>query len=176
MTLPSPPAATVGICVLGCRSGSAALARRARAARDAFVAHRGSLVVACGGLAWSGRVEADELARMLVDGGVPDQVIVRERRSRDTYENAAYAAEILRARGVGAVVVVTCSWHLPRARRCFERNGLTIGAAVGAPPPDPRLSSRAWWAARERVALVKDILRAAAEPSRTRRDGAAGAG
>ena len=147
------------ICVLGCRPGSAALARRARAARDAFVSRQAGLVVACGGRSWDGRVEADELARMLQDGGVPDGAIVRERVSVDTHQNATEAARILRARGIDEVAVVTCSWHLPRATRLFERAGLRVVEAIGAPPPEPTLLQRAWWAARERVSLWKDLQR-----------------
>lgn len=148
------------ICVLGCRSGSAALERRARAAGATFVERNASLVVACGGIAWGGRVEADELARMLREAGVPEDAIVRERRSRDTHENATYAAKLLRERGVRDVVVVTCSWHLPRARRLFERAGLRVVDAIGVPPPSPGLLARAYWRFRERIAFGKDLLRA----------------
>ncbi|MCW5833058.1 MAG: YdcF family protein [Labilithrix sp.] len=147
------------VCVLGCRPGSAALARRARVARDVFVARGARWIMACGGRSFRGRVEADELARMLEDGGVPAEAILRERASRDTFENATEAARLLAERDLHEAVVVTCSWHLPRATTLFERAGLRVAGAVGAPPPDPTLLSRAWWAARERVSLWKDSLR-----------------
>ncbi|MBX3222791.1 MAG: YdcF family protein [Labilithrix sp.] len=147
------------VCVLGCRPGSAALARRARVARDVFVARGARLVVACGGRDWNGRVEADELARMLEDGGVPRDAILRERVSRDTFENAVEAARLLTERGLREVVVVTCSWHLPRAKKLFERAGLGVVDGVGAPPPHATLIARGWWTARERVSLWKDSLR-----------------
>lgn len=115
-------------------------------------------MVACGGVAWNGRVEADELARMLEDGGVPATAIVRERASRDTRGNARHAAELLRARGVEDVIVVTCSWHLPRATRLFERAGLRVVAGIGAPPPNPTLAKRLWWAARERLSTWKAVF------------------
>lgn len=155
---PEIASASAVVCVLGCRPGSPALARRARAARDAFVSRKASLVLTCGGPTRGGRVEADVLAEMLQDGGVPESAIVRERLSRDTQENAVGAARILRERGRTEVVVVTCSWHVPRARRLFERAGLRVVAAVGAEPPDPSLFARAWWPIRERVALAKDVL------------------
>lgn len=147
------------VCVLGCRPGSAALARRARAARDAFVNRRAALIVACGGRNWDGRIEADELARMLVDGGVPKDTILRERTSLDTYQNATHTAQLLSAKGMNAVVVVTCSWHVPRATMLFERAGLRVVEGVGAPPPEPTLLKQAWWTARERIALWKDLRR-----------------
>src|SRR5262245_8421875 len=94
------------VCVLGCRPDAAAFTRRARAARDAFVARSASLVVACGGRSWRGRVEADELSRLLVDGGVPAEAILRERDSLDTHGNARFAARLLAPLGVRAVTVV----------------------------------------------------------------------
>ena len=96
---------------------------------------------------------------MLVDGGVPEAAIVRERASLDTHQNATFAARILSARGVNEVVVVTCSCHLPRATRLFERAGLRVVEGIGAPPPEPTLLQRAWWTARERVSLWKDLHR-----------------
>lgn len=162
------------ICVLGCRPGSAALVRRAKAARDVFFQidrsaaareashdpqNDGVIVVTCGGPV-HGAVEADELARLLIEDGVPDDRIVRERTSRDTRENARNAARLLRDLGPRAheeVIVVTCSWHLPRATRLFERAGLRV-SGVGVPPPNPTLLQRVFWAGRERISMGKDLL------------------
>ena len=96
---------------------------------------------------------------MLRDGGVPDEAIVRERASRDTRDNARFAAAILRERGLEDVLVVTCSWHLARATMLFERAGLAVVEGVGVDPPDPGLLARAWWRARERVSTWKDRYR-----------------
>jgi uncharacterized SAM-binding protein YcdF (DUF218 family) len=148
----------LGVIVLGCRPGSPALARRVRAARDAAVERRAGLVVACGGRSWNGRVEADEIARMLRDGGIANDAIVCERQSLDTHENARFAAEVLEERGVKDIVVVTCAWHLPRARMLFERIGLAV-EGVGVEPPNATLLDRAWWTARERVSTWKDLRR-----------------
>jgi len=45
-------------------------------------------------------------------------------RSRTTYENAVYSAQLLKADRVTSVVIVTHAWHLPRALWAFERVGL----------------------------------------------------
>jgi uncharacterized SAM-binding protein YcdF (DUF218 family) len=148
----------VVVCVLGCPIGTGALERRARAASAAFAARRAELLIACGGRAWAGRVEADELARMLEEGGVPSGAIVRERASLDTFENAACAASILGARGVRDVVLVTCSWHLPRATRHFRRAGLAV-EGLGVAPPDPTRLQRAYWTVREALSTLKDARR-----------------
>lgn len=53
-----------------------------------------------------------------------------ETRSRDTWENARFSAEMLGAAGIRRVYLVTHAWHMPRALLAFQRAGL---AAVPAP-------------------------------------------
>ena len=146
------------VCVLGCRSGSQALARRARTAAQTYLARAATLVVACGGRAWEGRVEADELARMLVENGVPPGVIVRERCSLDTLDNARFTALLLARRSMSRVAVVTCSWHLPRAERNFRAVGLEV-EGVGVEPPESSRVQRWYWHQRERLSLWNDTRR-----------------
>jgi uncharacterized SAM-binding protein YcdF (DUF218 family) len=76
-----------------------------------------------------------------------------EERSRTTWENALFSAEMLRAAGVERVVLVTSAAHMPRSRWCFEQNGIeVIAAPVGfmgghnARPLDGWLpESKAFW-------------------------------
>lgn len=53
-----------------------------------------------------------------------------ETRSRDTWENAWFSADLLRAAGITEVYLVTHAWHMPRALLAFERAGIK---AVPAP-------------------------------------------
>ena len=56
----------------------------------------------------------------------------QEAGSRTTWENAVNAAKLLRDRGVRRVLLVTHSWHMPRAVWCFHQQGLeVIPAGVG---------------------------------------------
>lgn len=96
---------------------------------------------------------------MLREGGVAEEAIVRERHSLDTHQNALHAARILGARGVTDVVVVTCSWHLRRAVRSFERAGLHVVGTAGATPPNATELDWLYWKAREHLAYFKDSFR-----------------
>jgi uncharacterized SAM-binding protein YcdF (DUF218 family) len=151
---PAPPV----VCVLGCRVGSAAFGRRARAAAEAYRGRGAELAVACGGRAWSGRVEADELAGLMSREGVPVEAIVRERCSLDTRDNARFAASMLFRRGISRVLLVTCTWHLPRAARLFQAAGLEV-EGLGVEPESATLRQRLYRTCRERLSGWSDARR-----------------
>lgn len=162
LSVPNTDDLPLVVCVLGCRAGSPTLARRARAAAESYRALGATLALACGGRAWDGVVEADALAHMLREGGVPAEAIVRERCSLDTRDNARFAAAVLGRHGIGRVVVVTCSWHLPRAERAFRAAGLEV-EGVGVDPPEPTLFQRVYWQQRERLSSWNDARRGTRE-------------
>ena len=158
----------LALVVLGCalrkrgeELAEGALLRRVRAAagewartRDASSeADRPAFVVATGGRAWSGEVEADAMARALVALGVPENAVVRERASLDTRDNARFTAAVCARRGAGRVVLVTCGFHLERARACFEREGLDVVREISAGPLGGGWAVRRWTLAKERFLL-----------------------
>ena len=77
---------------------------------------------------------------MAVEFGVPEERIIVEGRAANTFENAVYSGRIIRDRGWRQVVVVTDSFHMPRALYFFRRLGLTV---VGEP-----VRTRAGWSRR----------------------------
>ncbi|WGK89906.1 YdcF family protein [Pseudomonas migulae] len=71
-------------------------------------------------------------ARLMADSLRDDfGVTVRwqEERSRTTWENAQFSAEVLLPEGVKRVVVVTQAWHMPRAVWSFQKAGFEVVAA-----------------------------------------------
>jgi uncharacterized SAM-binding protein YcdF (DUF218 family) len=92
-----------------------------------FRAGKAPLVVASGGrLPWSeaARSEAEEMADLLVEWGVPREAILLEPKARTTSENAVETAKVLRARGVKRVLLVTSSIHMRRALASFKAEGI----------------------------------------------------
>ena len=82
-------------------------------------------VIVSGGKVFQGKAaEAPIVKRILVDLGVPADRVIPEERSRDTRENAKYAAGIARRAGYRDPVVVTSAYHMRRAAMEFRRAGL----------------------------------------------------
>lgn len=64
--------------------------------------------------------------------GVPRNMIWSEIQSRSTHENALYSAQLLKAKGIRKIVLVTDAFHMLRAERAFRKVGLeVIPAASG---------------------------------------------
>jgi uncharacterized SAM-binding protein YcdF (DUF218 family) len=83
---------------------------------------------------------AEEMGRLLEFLGVPGEVILLEDRSQNTYENALYSAELLKARGLKRILLVTSAMHMPRAVPLFIAQGLEVIPA----PADYSLSQAQW--------------------------------
>jgi uncharacterized SAM-binding protein YcdF (DUF218 family) len=88
-------------------------------------------VLACGGIhvRRSGGAEdgfAKAMRQELVEAGVPDSSIWMEDRSRTTYENALYGAEILRTHGVSRIALVVEAQSMLRAAACFRKQGIDV--------------------------------------------------
>lgn len=100
-------------------------------------------ILVSGGVLKSGTPPiAETMARIMTDefGRAPRWV---ENKSLDTWQNAMFLTEMLRADGITTVYLVTTSWHMPRARLAFERAGLAVVPMPARAPGVPG------WAARE---------------------------
>lgn len=98
----------------------------ARLARDSRLP-----LLVTGGAPYGGRPEAESMKEVLErDFGV--SVRWTESRSRDTVENAAFAAALLKTAGITRIALVSHGWHLRRAVALFERETLRVTAAPTA--------------------------------------------
>jgi len=93
----------------------------------AVLSRRTSLPVLVSG----GRLKRGDrsLAKMMeealrIDFGVEVQWI--EERSSNTLANARQTAALLREAGKSRILLVTHAWHMPRARACFDAQGLEV--------------------------------------------------
>jgi vancomycin permeability regulator SanA len=119
------PAAPVGL-VLGAQvysdgTPSPFLAARLDLARRLFVAGKVRVLLVSGD---NGRPNYDEPSAMrawLIANGVPDKKIVRDYAGFDTYDSCDRAIRIF---GVHQAIVVTQTFHLPRAVMLCRRLGL----------------------------------------------------
>ncbi len=69
-----------------------------------------------------GETLADELERL---GIARDRLIV-EGTSRNTRENALFSADLVKARGLHSLLLVTSAFHMKRALRCFQNVGIEV--------------------------------------------------
>ena len=85
----------------------------------------GKPILVTGGGLFGERPEADAMAETLQrDFHVKD--IWTEDQSKDTAENAAYSATILKQHGIERIAIISQAWHLPRAITLFEQQGLIV--------------------------------------------------
>lgn len=73
--------------------------------------------------------------------GVPDEAILMEMQSQNTYENAVETVSLLRDRGIEHVVLVTSATHMPRSYAIFRQFAeLTVTPA----PTDFQVTDSDW--------------------------------
>ena len=71
--------------------------------------------------------EADFLRKQLLEIGVPDSVILIERNSRNTVENAVFSKRILDSLQIpGPYLLISSAMHLTRAGKIFEKQGIHV--------------------------------------------------
>jgi len=103
-----------------------------------YKAGKSPLLVVTGGGPSGARTEAQIMYELLQVMGVPAGAIVQEGKSRDTYQNAVYTAQMLKELGIRRILLVTSAFHMRRAQALFVAQGLEV---VPAPTDYQRLAS-----------------------------------
>ncbi|MFT3711721.1 MAG: YdcF family protein [Archangium sp.] len=116
-------------------------------------------LIISGGVGTFGNAEADVGGDLAVDAGVPASLVLRERSSHSTRENALFTALMLREAGFTRVLLISDPYHLPRARVEFEKLGFDVQTSpVLEAPRHQALATRVWWTLREVPALLRAKL------------------
>jgi uncharacterized SAM-binding protein YcdF (DUF218 family) len=69
---------------------------------------------------------AEDMAALLEMMGVPPEAIWKQPKSRNTYEDALYSAQVLKEKGIRRILLVTSAWHMPRSAELFRAQGLEV--------------------------------------------------
>ncbi len=90
------------------------------------------ILVTGGNLPWRAAVspEADLLADLLVEFGVPREAITVETAARNTHENAINSAAIMNQKGWRTALLVTSGAHMPRSMAVFRAAGVDVTPAA----------------------------------------------
>lgn len=79
-----------------------------------------------GSLLFEGEADADSAPRLLSALGVAPERLVLEGRSRNTYENAVFSAEMLDPQPGQTWLLVTSAFHMPRSMALFRKAGFAV--------------------------------------------------
>ena len=90
------------------------------------------MIVTGGNQPWSesGVAEAELIRELLMEWGVPEDVIFLEGSSRNTRENALYSRNILNSISCEQPLLVTSAAHMPRAVAAFNSVGVGVTPVV----------------------------------------------
>lgn len=109
-----------------------------RAGKAPVLVHSGG-----SGTPWNQEQREDGPVRdWLIQAGLPEEALVLETESRNTWENAVNTLALARERGWTRLAVVTSAWHVPRARGHFR-----AAASTGAAPESGLQPQVTWFAA-----------------------------
>ena len=68
--------------------------------------------------------DADIAARFYADMGLDSNRVILENQSRNTEENAAFTAPILKAQNLPTCLLITSAFHMPRSVGLFRKSGV----------------------------------------------------
>jgi uncharacterized SAM-binding protein YcdF (DUF218 family) len=105
-------------------SPSPAMREQVALAADLFRARLAPALLFTGGAVHNEHVEAQVMADLAVQQGVPAAAIATEMQARDTFENARYCGQIMQQHGWQNAIVVTTPYHVRRAGGIFRLAGI----------------------------------------------------
>jgi len=99
-------------------------------AAQLYKAGKAPLVAVAGGAAENEQPEAVAMSQLLIAFGVPEQAILQENQSRNTWQNTLNSKAILQPHNVNRVLLVTSAFHMRRALAVFRAAGIDASPAA----------------------------------------------
>jgi uncharacterized SAM-binding protein YcdF (DUF218 family) len=101
-----------------------------------------TILVSGGLLDWDRQATtpAQDMASLLEWMGVPASAIWQQGESHNTYEDAFFCAKVLKEKRVNRILLVTSAWHMPRAVKLFQAQGLDVIPL----PTDYNVTKKGW--------------------------------
>ena len=151
---PAPVALVLGAMVYPSGAPSPFLAARLDLAHRLWQAGKVRVVLVSGDNRAVEYNEPDAMRAYLIQAGMPAEAVVADYAGFDTYDSCARARRIF---GVEQLIVVTQSYHLPRAVATCRAVGVD---ATGVGDDSTRVYTRAWMrgAARDQLACIKSVI------------------
>lgn len=100
----------------------------------------GSPTIVTGGNPQNGRTEAEQMRRMLVLLGLPNNRIILEDRANSTVQNARFSVPLAEQAGTSGIILVMSTTHQGRADGDFVDAGANLLATVSYPDGDPTVN------------------------------------
>jgi uncharacterized SAM-binding protein YcdF (DUF218 family) len=108
--------------------------------RDRFA----PLILTTGGAGGDPKFTEAEVGRSyLIDRGIPPEQIVVENRGQTTAQSLAAAFEIMQRMGLRSCIVVSDGYHIFRAKKYLQAEGLTVFGSPRVSSPQPEWKE--WW-------------------------------
>lgn len=99
-----------------------------------------SPIVVTGGNPQNGRTEAEQMRRMLLLLGFPDNRIIVEDKATSTVQNARFSVPLAQQAGTSGIILVTSTTHQGRADGDFVDAGANLLATVSYPDGNPTVN------------------------------------
>lgn len=106
--------------------------------------HYAPLILTTGGAGGDPKfTEADVGRSYLIDRGIPPEQIVVENQGQTTAQSLAAVFEIMQRMGLGSCIVVSDGYHIFRAKKYLQADGVTVFGSPRISGPQPEWKE--WW-------------------------------
>ncbi|MBF2065032.1 MAG: YdcF family protein [Calothrix sp. C42_A2020_038] len=96
------------------------------------------IILSGGRIEWFGKgtAESEDMAKILTSIGIPQEALIQEPDSLNTYENAVNVRKIIEKRNIKSILLVTSAIHMPRSLLIFQKQFEELNTDIIPAPTD----------------------------------------